>query len=1342
MSNYKKFFVFSLICLSFLLSSTKAFATEFAPSSCPALFSADLSTEIANEIDSRIAGLSTSTGYMSLFSTRGTVTAPWVKNTDVWTDRGTPIDFSGHSVYNSTGGYTRAGTLISPRHIVFARHYPISNGATVVFIDSNGDVVTRTLTSQTYVVGNGGENTDISIGLLSSDVPGTVTHYPIMTEDQLSKYISGTNTPVILFDQANTAAISNLSDVNSNLCVSSDIMCQQKLIGCSSTSTSPSRFPFYDEIIPGDSGQPIFAVVNNKPFLLSHNLFGGSGSGPFYSHYLTEINAAMTTLGGGYQASTYDTSCFTEVDMRPTITTPTPIFLNDNAVNGTIATSISATGSYTPFAYSIISGNTNNTFQISTTTGTITVSDSTKLNYVTTPTYNLSIQVLAESESGFTGSNRISTTSVTINILPSSASTSSFAYFYSTSNTAWGTVGNWFSDASHTTPLTRIPNATDTVFLLGTVVPVVTASGSWIAPSYINSTGSGNITFNGSQNIATVIIGTSTFNGTTIFTGTSTGNTIFNSGTKNRGNITGRVTFNDAYNDTTGVITGDVYFNSTLDQGSYNHGIINGNAFFDNLSWINYGGNINSIITGNATFNVVTATTTISMSAWHDWSGTIGGTVKGREGQTITNWIFDRRTYNYGNIPGNAVFYNGGLNRGTVIGDATFKDVIGTTTINIPKSTGDTSSDKNNWYGSVNGIMKGKEGQTLTDIIFTGNTSSNVNDGVVNRGTIKINAIFNSGSTNYVGSLNYGTTTATTTFNGYSFNIGTTTATTTFNNYAVNAGAILSNAIFNNSSNNLHKDINMINYSARITGSAVFNDTSFNYKPIIGNVTFNGTSTGSSGSITGNVIYSSSTNGLLITGTYPLITGTVKGGDGIDINSWVFNGAGSNYGIIGSSTFNGTSNNQGTTTATTTFNDSSHNGGGIGFMGVVNANAIFNGNLSDNHGSYASASTTLGTITGTKIRHYSTTTDASTRDFITDGPWIIQSDNTTVTMSDRTKYNSSTVFESLNGGLFTGLIAFLNTPRSEYVNRGSTILNVNVSNGSVVIPTSLGFNYGLTTDYGSTAVGTGTETLSATLSGLQCGRKTYHYNAFVTTSVGTATTSDGTFETGSCHHTTSYTQSDETITNPIVEQPTTNTPIVTPPTPPTIVTPPTVVLPVTSSPSFTQYLKLGSEGAEVTRLQNFLISKGYPLPAGATGYFGGQTQKALSNYQKDNNITPTGTLGPITRNSINNNTLPTITTTPQTPTNTTKYIFNNNLELNSTGEDVRQLQIYLNNNGFTVSETGVGSKGNESTFYGQKTVQAVKKLQEAHRGEILTPNGLTNGTGMFYEATRKWVNGN
>lgn len=72
------------------------------------------------------------------------------------------------------------------------------------------------------------------------------------------------------------------------------------------------------------------------------------------------------------------------------------------------------------------------------------------------------------------------------------------------------------------------------------------------------------------------------------------------------------------------------------------------------------------------------------------------------------------------------------------------------------------------------------------------------------------------------------------------------------------------------------------------------------------------------------------------------------------------------------------------------------------------------------------------------------------------------------------------------------------------------------------------------------------------------------------------------------------------------------------------------------SVTFTMDLTIGSTGAEVTALQNWLISKGFAIPAGATGYFGAQTQSALAAYQAANGISPAaGYFGPITRAKVN-----------------------------------------------------------------------------------------------------------
>jgi peptidoglycan hydrolase-like protein with peptidoglycan-binding domain len=68
----------------------------------------------------------------------------------------------------------------------------------------------------------------------------------------------------------------------------------------------------------------------------------------------------------------------------------------------------------------------------------------------------------------------------------------------------------------------------------------------------------------------------------------------------------------------------------------------------------------------------------------------------------------------------------------------------------------------------------------------------------------------------------------------------------------------------------------------------------------------------------------------------------------------------------------------------------------------------------------------------------------------------------------------------------------------------------------------------------------------------------------------------------------------------------------------------------TSCPVLTQPLTIGSSGASVTALQTYLIADGESIPAGATGYFGTQTQAAVAAWQAKNAVAPAaGYWGPI-----------------------------------------------------------------------------------------------------------------
>jgi len=86
------------------------------------------------------------------------------------------------------------------------------------------------------------------------------------------------------------------------------------------------------------------------------------------------------------------------------------------------------------------------------------------------------------------------------------------------------------------------------------------------------------------------------------------------------------------------------------------------------------------------------------------------------------------------------------------------------------------------------------------------------------------------------------------------------------------------------------------------------------------------------------------------------------------------------------------------------------------------------------------------------------------------------------------------------------------------------------------------------------------------------------------------------------------------------------------------------------------------------------------------------------------------------------------------------FTFTMNHKVGASGGEVMWVQKFLNGHGFTVASSGAGSAGNETSHFGPATKAAVKKFQEAYASDILTPVGLSKGTGNWGASTRAKAN--
>ena len=249
----------------------------------------DLFTDTSLAIDSRILGKNP-TISKPIFTTEDDATSTYVRNTDCWAY---DLDLTCNSVWNSAEGYpsgkTGSGTLIARRHIIFAASYEIPENTIIRFVTKDNVVVERTLVAIKRHPDYSAYFPDLTIGVLDSDVPNTITPCKLIDYGILN-YLQQNirNIPILTINQDRNALICDGAAINPTLTTYTEPLYD---------NNHTTRDQYFQQLLVGDSGTPQFIIIKNKLVLLSMTTYGGlTPAGTSLTYQIEKINQFISDV--------------------------------------------------------------------------------------------------------------------------------------------------------------------------------------------------------------------------------------------------------------------------------------------------------------------------------------------------------------------------------------------------------------------------------------------------------------------------------------------------------------------------------------------------------------------------------------------------------------------------------------------------------------------------------------------------------------------------------------------------------------------------------------------------------------------------------------------------------------------------------------------------------------------------------------------------------------------------------------------------------------------------------------------------------------------------------------
>jgi hypothetical protein len=270
----------------------------------PAIDKNIISTHINTSLSSRLEGKNAATDMFVFASQNPYGGGNFPRNSSCWLNGVTNISCFSPAQLSGANWWQRGGTLISPRHILLAKHFTIallSGGTPIIFVDDNGAVVTKKLVRYEFDI------TDIAIGLLDSDVPENIKFAKVLPPNYTT-YLDIANQNLLYavgIDQQEKAIVKRFNGLQNYIVNDGNgnsINIPNAIV--SNLDSIDPLVSFTETIISGDSGNPVFLIIDNELVVLT--TWWTAASGPFITTRYDTVNVLMSKLGGGYNLTPID----------------------------------------------------------------------------------------------------------------------------------------------------------------------------------------------------------------------------------------------------------------------------------------------------------------------------------------------------------------------------------------------------------------------------------------------------------------------------------------------------------------------------------------------------------------------------------------------------------------------------------------------------------------------------------------------------------------------------------------------------------------------------------------------------------------------------------------------------------------------------------------------------------------------------------------------------------------------------------------------------------------------------------------------------------------------------